>query len=354
MAFHFSNLGIRANLIIKESYLDKWRRLHSGIDPYSDKILNIIPEKSSKNRILRNIREALNARKFDMIFSIGLGGLWYLPYIRKPYVSYATGADLTELADGKGYSGIQVKQAKKVFRNAKLVFYSVEKGHQKMIKKLNLKNTVPWRQFIDTNFWKMSIESQRNDDGILKIFHPTSLDWIPKFEGQRLKSNDILFRGFKKFLDDGGRGKLFFRKRGQNVRETESLVQELDLEKHVELLPDSQDREEQKRVMTKMDLVADQFGVGNFGLIALEAMSLGKPVITFLPEDAAKLSYPPPDEPPPILNASTPDEIAHKLMELQNRKILYKYSVESRKWIEKHHEESVLAKWYLKTLEDFL
>jgi glycosyltransferase involved in cell wall biosynthesis len=354
MAFHFSKLGIQAKLIIKESHLDEWKKLHPNMDPYADKILSIIPEKSSTNRILRNIREALNARKFDIIFSIGLGGLWYLPYIGKPYVSYATGADLTELADGKGYSGFQVNQAKKVFRKAKLVFYSVEKGHQKMIKKLNLKNIIPWRQFIDTNFWSMPINYQRNDKKILKIFHPTSLDWIPKFEGQRLKSNDILFRGFKKFIDNGGQGKLFFRKRGQNVRETEDLIQELDLTKHIEILPDSKVREEQKKVMSNMDIVADQFGVGNFGLIALEAMSLGKPVITFFPEDAAKLSYPPPDEAPPILNASTSDEIMQKLIELQDKKILYKYSIESRRWIEKYHQESILAKWYLKILEEFI
>ena len=35
--------------------------------------------------------------------------------------------------------------------------------------------------------------------------------------------------------------------------------------------------------MKKMDIVVDQFGVGNFGLIALEALAVGKPVIAYFP-----------------------------------------------------------------------
>lgn len=345
MASYFSKAGQNTKLIIKESHLEEWKKLHPEGDPYKDKILQVIHKKS---RFLRNMQELKAARQFDLIFSIGLGGLWYLTFLKKPYVLYATGADLTELAGGKGFSGLQVKQAQRAFKKAKLVFYSAEFGHQEMINYLGLNKTIPWRQFVDTNFWKGPINSKETEK--LMILHPTSLDWIPKTLGQRLKSNDVLFKGFRIFLDEDGNGKLFYRKRGQNVKETEKLIGDLDLSEHVESLPDSPNQEDQKNVMMKMDVVADQFGVGNFGLITLEAMSLGKPVIVYLPKEAARLAYPLPDELPPILNASNANEISQQLHLMSDTKKLYQKSVASRNWIEKYHEPEILARWYLNNI----
>jgi len=352
MATHFTNAGTKSQLIIKDTHLGEWRKLHPESDPYKDPILRIIPDEG-KNSILRSFHEAKIAREFDMIFSIGLGGLWFLLLIGKPFVLYATGADLTELAGGKEYSGIQVRLAKKIFQKAKLVFYSVEHGHVEMIKKLGLKNTIPWRQFIDTNFWKDTIR-MKGENEELKIFHPTSLDWIPKYEGQRLKSNDILFKGFRQFLENNGKGKLFFRCRGQNIKETRELIKDLELEAHVKELPDSPNRDEQKKVMSEMDIVADQFGVGNFGLITLESMSMGKPVIVYLPEESAKLSYPKPEKTPPILNASSPDEVAKHLFKISDFKKLYEQSTKSREWINEYHDPEILAKWYLQKISEYI
>jgi len=352
MASNFTKVGIKSELIIKKSHLDEWRKLHPNSDPHSDPILRVISDEG-KNSFLRTLNEIKISRKYDMIFSIGLGGFWFLSLIRKPFVSYATGADLTELAGGKGFSGIRSKQAKKIFQKAKLVFYSVEYGHIEMIKKLELKNTIPWRQFIDTDFWKNSIQ-KKNENNELKIFHPTSLDWIPKYDGQRLKSNETLFKGFSKFLNTGGKGKIFFRNRGQNIIETRELIKELQLESDVKELQESPNRDEQKKIMSEMDIVADQFGVGNFGLITLESMSMGKPVIVYLPKKSAKLSYPEPAEIPPILNASTPNEIAKHLHDMSNFKKLYEQSIKSREWIEKYHKPEILARWYLDKISKYL
>lgn len=348
MAVHFSQAGIKSQLIIKDSHLDEWKKLHPKLDPYKDSFLRIVKDEG-KNSILRNLMEAKIAREFDLIFSIGLGGLWFLPFIRKPFVSYATGADLTELADGKGYSGIQVKLARRIFKKAKLVFYSIETGHVEMIKKLGIKKAIPWRQFINTDFWNDEIK-EKEENTVLNIFHPTSLIWIPKFEGQRLKSNDVVFKGFQKFLNGGGKGKLYFRNRGQNIKETKELIKDLQLELFVEELPDSPNREEQRKVMQRMDIVIDQFGVGNFGLIALESMSMGKPVIVYFPSEAAKQSYPEPEKIPPVLNAASSDEVAKHLLRMSNVKKRYEQSVISQDWVNKYHKPNILSKWYLKKI----
>lgn len=346
MAVHFSKAGVKSQLIIKDSHLDEWKKLHPKLDPYKDPILRVVKDKSS---ILRTLTEIKIAREFDLIFSIGLGGLWFLPHIGKPFISYATGADLTELTGGIGYSGIQVKQAKKIFKKAKLVFYSVEKSHIEMIQKLRLKNAIPWKQFIDIDFWENSIK-QKKEEETLKIFHPTSLNWIPKYKDQRIKSNDIVFKGFRKFLDYGGRGKLFFRNRGPDVKETKELINDLKLQSFVEELPDSPNREEQKEIMAEMDIVIDQFGVGNFGLIALEAMSMGKPVIVYFPKEAAKMSYPEPEKIPPVLNALSSDQVANHLLTMSDTKKLYEQSKKSREWINEYHKPEILAKWYLEKI----
>ncbi len=216
-----------------------------------------------------------------------------------------------------------------------------------MINRLGLKNKVPWRQFVDIEFWKAPIEKINNvEKKTLNIFHPTSHQWISKFDGQRLKSNDLLFKGFRIYLDKGGKGRLYYRKRGPDIKETEQLIRDLDLTQHVEAFAESSDPIESKDIMSKMDIIADQFNVGNFGLITLEAMSLGKPVIAYFPLECSRLSYPWPDESPPILNASNPEEIAQQLHLMQDTKMLYQQSLSSRQWIEKYHDPHKLAKWY--------
>jgi len=222
-----------------------------------------------------------------------------------------------------------------------------------MIKKLRLKNTIPWRQIVDIDFWKNPI-IKKKEDTVLNIFHSTNLIWIPRFEGQRLKSNDVVFKGFRKFLDEGGKGKLFFRNRGQNIKETKELIKDLQLQSFVEELSDSPNREEQKTVMGKMDIVVDQFGVGNFGLIVLEAMSMGKPVIVYFPDEAAKLSYPEPEKIPPVLNASSPDEVAKHLLMMLDVKKLYEQSMKSREWVNEYHKPKILAKWYLQKISEYV
>jgi len=355
IAFYLSELGHNSNLIIKESHLGEWKKRHTDENPYQSKILKVIPNNKYENKIIRQIREVLLVRKFDIIISIGLGGMWYLPFIGKPYVSYTTGADISELAGGVGYKGYQVKQAQRVFKNANLVLYQPDFDNIAMGNSLGLKSKIPWRQFVDIEFWKAPIyEKNSMEDNILRIFHPANLLWVSKFKGQRLKSNDILFKGFRIYLDNGGKGKLYYIKRGPDVKETEQLIIDLELTRDIEAYSKNLDSNELKDAMLKADVIADQFGVGYFGLITLEAMSLGKPVIVFAPEKHTSLVYPPPEEQPPLLNASNPEEIAQKLLLMQDTKKMYQQSLSSRQWIEKYHHPQRLAIWYWNNIEKYI
>ena len=183
---------------------------------------------------------------------MALSGFWSIPVLKNPYICYATGSDLREFADGVGSSQREKIKSQKIFQNAKLVFFSPDMGHVNMIKKLKLKNVVPWRQFVDINFWSTKNPPNNSE---LYIFHPTNLQWIPSFDKQTLKRNDILFEGFKIFLDNGGKGKLFFLKRGQNILETENLIKKLGIENNCISYGENLNKSELKDAIEKMDVI---------------------------------------------------------------------------------------------------
>ena len=347
-AKYFNEIGLNATLIIKESHLHEWRRLNPEEDPYKNRLIKIIPHKKYENKFIRQLREISQIRHFDIVLSIAAAGMWYLPTLKKPYVAYATGADLGELAAGKGYSGFQVKQAQKFFKNAKLVFFGAETAHLEMIKRLELRKTIPWRQIIDTKFWGPNDKKIEDNESLL-ILNPSGQQWIPKFKGQRLKGNDIFFKGFALFLEQGGKGKAFYVRRGQNVVETKGLVKKLNLSENVIELEQLKTPLERKKRIEEMDVIADQFSEGMFGLIALESMSMGKPVLAYVSDSASKLIYP--EEKPPILNASNPEEVAQQLHQLLDQKNRLEISKNSRKWIEDYHDPIKLAKWYWENIK---
>lgn len=355
LAFNLSNIGIDAKLILHKHEISKWKQLNPNTNLNSTNILEIIPKTTLDNKFIRRVSEILFLNKYNLIISVALGGIWSLPFIQKPIVCYATGSDLRELAAGIGYKGLQVFLAKKVFKKAKLVFYSPDLGHVEMIDKLRIKNAIPWKQFVNTDFWKPNLQIQKRNSIGLKIFHPTALNWIPKTPGQSLKCNNLLFEGFRLFLDMGGHGMLYYLKRGQNIEETTKLIEKLDLKQFCVAIGENLDMNQLKFEMFNADVIVDQFHPGGgFGLISLEAMSLGKPVIVGLTDKMMQLAYPPPLESPPVLQAFSKEEIAHKLFNLQDVSTLNKIGASSRNWMLDNHEPVKLSHWYLDKIKTAL
>ncbi|WP_274363650.1 glycosyltransferase [Paenibacillus thermotolerans] len=91
------------------------------------------------------------------------------------------------------------------------------------------------------------------------------------------------------------------------------------------------------------DIVVDQILCGTYGLFAVEAMSMGKPVIGFIREDLKGL-FP---EEPPIISAD-PDHIYSVLKEvITEPKLRYEAGMKGRKYAEKHHHIDVVAQGLL-------
>ena len=205
----FDGLGVRTRLITPLSDLKEWRRAQPGTDPARDAALQLVPEGKFRSQlgILRAIRQ------YDAVLSVCLGGMAVLPWSGRPYVLYATGADLGELAAGlSAYPRDAVRRARRAFKQARLVIHAPIQAHLEMVQSLGLAHTLIWRQFVDTMFWGGAAPLVPNDE--LRVACASNLLWVPKFPGQLLKRNDVLFRGFADFIRSGGRGRLVFLQRG--------------------------------------------------------------------------------------------------------------------------------------------
>lgn len=86
-------------------------------------------------------------------------------------------------------------------------------------------------------------------------------------------------------------------------------------------------------VLQSADIVIDQLRIGDYGILSMESMALGKPVICYVREDLA-IQYPN----LPIINAN-PDTIYEKLKFLLNHPhLLHSIGKKSRTYIEKQHD----------------
>lgn len=91
-------------------------------------------------------------------------------------------------------------------------------------------------------------------------------------------------------------------------------------------------RQEALTLLASADIVFDQFVVGDFGMLALEAMALGKPVVCYMKPSLAK-AY---GEELPIVSA-TPDELPRVMSELVSDPArLARLGREGRRYVERH------------------
>jgi glycosyltransferase involved in cell wall biosynthesis len=111
------------------------------------------------------------------------------------------------------------------------------------------------------------------------------------------------------------------------------------------VLPKSLNQSELYSYYSNCDAVVDQFGVGAFGFIGIEAMSRGKPLICYIKEHNFIKLY---GEKPPIISSNNEKE----LLEYMNRLVADKQfckevGINSRNWILKFHSKETLIQKYI-------
>lgn len=282
-------------------------------------------------------------RAHDVAISVCLAGMHALQIAGRPWISYATGADLRELAAGLiPGRRLDAALARRTFRRAALILNSPDDGQIEMLRRLGVRRAVAWRQPVDAEFWS---ETPAGPADELVVFHPTSQQWVEQFPGQALKRNDILFRAFARFVNDGGRGRVRWLRRGQDVTATDELIDALGIGHLCEPIGTDLDRVALRAAMATSNVVADQFGVGTFGLIGLEALAAGRPLLAKVTQ--ASIDAYPPDAPPPVLTGDDDAAIAQQLRALADAGDRASIGATALKWAAEQHGAERLGEWYL-------
>jgi len=259
-------------------------------------------------------------------------------FLGKPFIAHSLGSDLRELAHQKSLQGMLMRRAYR--KSAVMLYHSPDQIE--CVKRFKFRHAHFFPNPYDTDRYapqRAELEFQGYD---LILFHPTRLDWTyTGSDRSSTKGNDRFIRAFRQFTKKYPKAMLIMIESGVDVTATKRLLDDLDLTKNVKFFP-RYTKSELIRFLNAVDVVVDQFDVGSLGGMALEAMSTGKPVITYVKEDCASLCYP---ELPPVLNCHTEDEIYQRLLEAMDAKRRQGIGEAAREWILKyHHWEKVIDK----------
>lgn len=114
----------------------------------------------------------------------------------------------------------------------------------------------------------------------------------------------------------------------------ETVKEEFEL-----VLVENMSHDEAMKVYEKADIIIDQVAIGTYGVFSIEAMALGKPVVTYVsPESIARL----PKE-LPIVNADF-DTMAGKIeMLLKNPGLRAELGKRGREYVERYHDNTRVA-----------
>jgi glycosyltransferase involved in cell wall biosynthesis len=284
-------------------------------------------------------------REFDVIFSftaaIGfrLGKLMYAyPLLRRigwpPYVNVSTGADITERALEATWPGrLQRLTMRLAFAQGVPPYPDAVRTAARM--RLSNACVLPPVQLTfgedgvglpPEEEWTVRTSTEE-----LLLVAPSNLDWGEADGGPRAstKGNDRFLRALALFVRETDRPvRALVLERGADLEAARKLVDDLELSNHVVWrvgLP----RRELFAAMREADVVVDQFDIGALGMIAWEAMNLGRPVLTYVDPTSERLAY---DENAPILNAHTVDEILERLREIADRERLQELASRARAW----------------------
>lgn len=277
------------------------------------------------------------ATEYHLVQAIGLA-IGVAPAAGKPYVHLGLESDLCVL-------GIEESNAGKAFRKAlagaSIVFYQ-QPEHITTLNQIGIRRSkfMPYPVQVSPNRAPL-----RPPNPALRIFHPMRIDWAELERERFLKSGDRLYRACARYTAEGGKLELVMVDRGQESLATRRAIDRLGLTGSVTWLPHL-DRMELARQFLEADLVVDDFDTKSLGMIALEAMAAGRPVLGYVDLAAYETAY---GEQPPILCARAEAEVHAALVQTANPAFRDQMAAAAHYWVWNHHREEAVGQMLLDT-----
>lgn len=150
----------------------------------------------------------------------------------------------------------------------------------------------------------------------MRIFNGARIIWNrplpPGFSDLDDKGTDVLVKGFAAYIGRGGEGELRLVNKGYDADRTRQLINQLGIAQDVEWLEELPLTSFYEEVVNA-DVVCDQFGTSMPGMVALDAMALGRVVLSNFRLEYMGPCYPPPH---PFVQATTSAEVCDALWSL--------------------------------------
>ena len=155
------------------------------------------------------------------------------------------------------------------------------------------------------------------------------------------KGTDQLLRGFAAYTRESDvPSRLTLFEKGHHIEETKALVNELGIAEIVDWLPELSRKEYDTR-MLRADVVIDQLDNSVIGMVALDAMQAGIPVMANARPEIWNKHL---EEPPPISHAFNADTVCTQLRKLVDGKHRKKLGAASKRYVEKYWTAEANAK----------
>ena len=187
----------------------------------------------------------------------------------------------------------------------------------------------------------------------LRIFCGARLSWssLTPEGGKEIvdyKGAEIMVRGLALFVHSSGIPlEIRLVKKGLHVQETMILAEELGLRKYVTWL-DEMSQKQVTQEYAQADIVFDQLGRGMIGMVSVDAMACGRPVIA---NARPEILEPILGVPSPVCQAGTPQEVSEQLRYLHsNPGDRERIGRASRQYVEQHCSSVALARRCLEKL----
>lgn len=266
-----------------------------------------------------------------------LGKAIYLIYTKAlpPILSYTTGSDIMEQPFTKNIVGHRYRV---LFKNSFDVCIVPMKEYIYSCQRLKLSRFSFVRHPYLLLKPKFQNKINTKKKKIITFLHTSNIDWGAVDSCPNRKST----KGTNKFINafiKASRAypniKCLIIDRGPDTAEAKKIIEKNNRNNVFEWMkPVVQSELEQ--VFDRGDIVVDQFVLGGFGGIAIEAMSYGKPLLTYIdPLYSKGLFY---NDAPPVFNANTEEEILNQISFIaENPELLNKRSKDCVDWIDRNY-----------------